>query len=91
MPRPIQSCAKNIDYCSEADRTIHGALSENHRKHGGTGASKSVTPYGDTRMEVKRREDGAVGGAKSVNFTNSPSTGRARPASIRSTRCSATP
>ena len=64
MTRPVQSCAKNIDYCSNADREIHGALSENQRKHGGTGAAKTVTPNRETRLAVKQREDGAVAGGE---------------------------
>jgi hypothetical protein len=64
MTRPVQSCAQNIDHCSDADRTIHGVLSDNLRERGGTGAAKSVTLHGDTRLAVKQREDGAVAGGK---------------------------
>jgi hypothetical protein len=64
MTRPVQSCAQNIDFCSNADREIHAALSENQRAHGGTGAAKSVTPNRETRLEVKQREDGAVAGGQ---------------------------
>ncbi len=66
MTRPLSGCANNIDLCSPNDQLIHDALSRNNEAHGGKAASKGVTPNGPTRLEVKKQEDGATSGVKSL-------------------------